>query len=62
MESYIKLSLAISAIVSFSLSQPTGQGLDINDLEVGADGKLVYPYSGKVYEFWQNGNPKLRGR
>ena len=62
MNSYIKLSLAISAIVSFALSQPTGQGLDINDLEVGANEKLVYPYSGKVYEFWKNGNPKLKGR
>ena len=38
------------------------QGLNLSELEAGNDGKLMYPYSGKTFEYWPNGDIKVRGR
>ena len=38
------------------------QGLNLSELESGNDGKLMYPYSGKTFEYWPNGDIKVRGR
>ncbi|HIB31730.1 MAG TPA: hypothetical protein EYO45_01295, partial [Candidatus Marinimicrobia bacterium] len=55
----MKSLLTISIVISIAFSQ---QGLNINDLEASPSGKQMYPYSGKIFDYWGNGNSKLRGR
>ena len=55
----MKNLIYLLAFVSFVYSQ---QGLQLNDLEPGDSGKLMYPYSGKTFDLWPNGDLKVRGR
>ena len=55
----MKQILFILLVASLAIGQ---QGLNLNDLEPGVDGKLMYPYSGKTFEYWPNGDIKVRGR
>ena len=55
----MKNLIYLLAFVSFIYSQ---QGLQLNDLEPGDSGKLMYPYSGKTFDLWPNGDLKVRGR
>ncbi len=50
----MKRILYIPIIVSFVFTQ---QGLNLTDLDPGEGGKLMYPYSGKTFENWPNGDP-----
>ena len=55
----MKQVLLITIILSFTSAQ---QGLNLKDLEPGTSGKLMYPYSGKVFDYWPNGDVRVRGR
>ena len=46
-------------LISFSYSQ---QGLNLEELETSSNGVMMYPYSGKVFEYWPNGDLKVKGR
>ena len=46
-------------LISFSFSQ---QGLNLEELETSSNGVMMYPYSGKVFEYWPNGDLKVKGR
>jgi len=46
-------------LISFVFAQ---QGLNLEELESDDNGTLMYPYSGKVFEYWPNGDLKVRGR
>jgi hypothetical protein len=48
----MKQIIFISLVMSLSIAQ---QGLNLNDLDSGVDGKLMYPYSGNTFEYWPNG-------
>ena len=54
----MKQVLLITIILSFTSAQ---QGLNLKDLEPGTSGKLMYPYSGKVFDYWPNGDVRVRG-
>jgi len=49
----------LSILLSFASAQ---QGLNLEELESDDNGTLMYPYSGKVFEYWPNGDLKVRGR
>ena len=55
----MKKVLLITIILSFTSAQ---QGLNLKDLEPGTSGKLMYPYSGKVFDYWPYGDVRVRGR
>ena len=52
----MKNLIYLLAFVSFIYSQ---QGLQLNDLEPGDSGKLMYPYSGKTFDLWPNGKERM---
>ena len=52
----MKNLIYLLACVSFIYSQ---QGLQLNDLEPGDSGKLMYPYSGKTFDLWPNGKERM---
>ena len=59
----MKFILTFLIIISISASKIfSQQGVGLNDLELGSNNKQMYPYSGKIFDFWTNGNLKLKGR